>query len=545
MSSPVLSPTSAAAAVPAPESPSAPTPATASAAPARDARSLLDSLNKESDTTSDTTGQSSSSSSSGGGGWGWASWGASIVSTAIKAVEQVDVTTIRSTAEKLGQSVTKATSGGLDKVYETLDPEYVKDKDKIRAVDEQTTGETPADEGSGLEHIKQGATVASEAVFSTLDYASDFLGNAVLSGYRAVSAESAKISDKVEELKNDAKTRQVVESSGVLAKDVASHSLEALEQLGRKAMGVINETALNLLSSESEQKFEQTKKTISGASNAAADKALSAGVSAIDSQFEMEELLETLEEEGESDCLQDDSEVAQLVEELKSMELSKHTATALFKQMKQLVSALRDELAQKPEGADPEGKAEGEDSDRWKAVQENMFDTAQKTLSDLAEVACELLLRVSEVYLLRVAEEGDEDEGDGAGNKSPEELATSLRTVVHALLKELNYVGAACVASLAEQKDGMAARDGADDAALSADLKRSELRIFEDVALSLSYVQEAAVANRAILRLLLAKTVAREHKIVSATSEDATASSTDAVDASNDGLGNDDGKKKA
>ncbi|TPX48853.1 hypothetical protein SeMB42_g00836 [Synchytrium endobioticum] len=180
-----------------------------------DARALFD----EDDDDDDVAGHAASS-----GGWAaWGSWASRLADVASNTIAQTG-----------------------DKIYETLDPEYERQKLSLREREARARAMPGADNGDTPSHadtaalptldpleISKHAATAAEALLAKMDQGlntvSDAVGSTLFTGYR-------KIDETVDALRKDAATHHVVQQTKELSHDALASGLAALEGLGHSAM---------------------------------------------------------------------------------------------------------------------------------------------------------------------------------------------------------------------------------------------------------------------------------------------------------------------
>ncbi|KAJ3366985.1 hypothetical protein GGF32_000046 [Allomyces javanicus] len=418
-------------------------------------------------------------------GWGWASWGASLVTSAVKSLEQLDVNQVASTATRLGSTVTQVATKGIDRVYATLDPEFQGDEaaQPSTSIENDTSAgssdaqreratadaDAPAPEDD-VERLKRTAGHAAETVLSsidkTFDFASDLLGNAVMTGYRTVASETSKVTKRVEELATDPTMSHAVAQS----RGLASQGIGALEHLGKTAFDVISGVRPTAEASSLSAYFERAMgaqhlealQTIASETQAKLAASPQAAVSdyvakckTLDEQLNLEAFLDTLDQ---------DTQITNGFDELATaaQKLDMHGADQVVDQLKQLTTAAR----------------ESRD-----------HATVRQHLADFAALACEQLLRAAEELLLKIAAEEVVDAVTAA---------SALRTIVTVLLQGLQVIGNLYAANL----------DGGDET-LSPD------QIDDDTSMSMSYVQEAMEAVATVLKLALSRSVGQTESAAS------------------------------
>ncbi|KAI9143186.1 hypothetical protein BKA69DRAFT_1123336 [Paraphysoderma sedebokerense] len=535
----------------------------------KDPRSVLDSLSET---------PSTSSQNEASGGWGWASWGASILTTAVKTIEQnVDVNTLKTTAERLGTNIKSVTTEGLDKVYGTLDPDFEKEKQRSQPEsaenDPEKSEPTEGREQSlTTEDLKQTAAEATETVLQTIDktfdFATDLLGNAVLTGYKFVNSESSKLSQRVEGIKSQADKSELVHQSKEVSEKAVKDGLGALEFLGKKAMDVINETrkpllqtpgqnasaswsaeskkpktpaaitlkslfedncgnahlqALEMLSTESFAKFT----SISG--SLASNAVFQTDVETLEKNFDVDEVVEALEE-SEENILETDEAVEELVSLLTVMGLQKSTSSSQSKQLQAVIRKIEGSLKTIKDSAEENLASFESSADKNEAVKQSLEATLDKlrlsslhSLADFAEKGCEQILRLAEIFLMRIAElkMASGDQNNGKESKSAEELdavalSEKIRELVVKLLTETQYI---CVVyvnfvdDLSKQyKEWVDYNIGESGKNVEELLKLVESKgqlfnnnLFTEVGTSMSFIQEAMASILNIVKLLLAQ----------------------------------------
>ncbi|KAJ1512847.1 hypothetical protein HMI55_006086, partial [Coelomomyces lativittatus] len=349
--------------------------------------------------------------------WNFSTWGASLVSS------------VTSTAGKIGDSVSKATSTYLDDVYSTLDPEYktTKPTNSEEKGNSTHTAEKSSAEGqnvkgleSSLAHqaskITKVAGETAEGVMSTIDktfnFASGLLGNAVVSGYNVISSETSKLSKSLESYREDISTESkspILSHSREIVNNIATQGVDALEQVGKRAVNILTPTiqkkedlpnvpapsnplpnfstyfenhggsahlsALEMLSGES-----QLKLTISPLYNNPRFLEFS---NKIKGDMTMEEILDELDESREFDLLKIKTEMANSLENL-----GMHSS---------LTSIQMNEL-------DEVSKKILKDNSMQDTSPYSVLTTGFEDLSKLTTTLCEQMLRISEIFLLAITD---------------------------------------------------------------------------------------------------------------------------------------------
>ncbi|KAJ3369104.1 hypothetical protein GGF31_005563 [Allomyces arbusculus] len=449
-------------------------------------------------------------------GWGWASWGASLVTSAVKSLEQLDVNQVASTATRLGSTVTQVATKGIDRVYATLDPEFQHDEvaqppastenDTLTSSssdaqrERATAAETdvPATEDE-VERLKRTAGHAAETVLTsidkTFDFASDLLGNAVLTGYRTVASETSKVTKRVEELAADPTMSHAVAQS----RGLASQGIGALEQLGKTAFDVISgvrptaEKSASRLAAAGPTASSDTTVTSASLPSAPTNTAVPlVGLQSLSVYFEQAmgaqhlEALQTIASETQvklAASLQ--TAVPDYVAKCKTLDeqLNLESFLDTLDQDMQITNEF-DELATAAQKLDMHGADQAIDQLRQLTIaarESRDHATVRQHLAEFAALACEQLLRATEELLLKIA--ADESVDAVAA-------ASALRIIVTVLLQGLQVIGNLYAADL-----------GGSDETLSPD------QIDDDTSMSMSYVQEAMEAVATVLKLALSRSV--------------------------------------
>ncbi|KNE56207.1 hypothetical protein, variant [Allomyces macrogynus ATCC 38327] len=453
-------------------------------------------------------------------GWGWASWGASLVTSAVRSLEQLDVNQVASTATRLGSTVTQAATKSIDRVYATLDPEFQHDEaaqpsastdndasaGSSDAQRERATAEpdAPAAEDE-VERLKRTAGHAAETVMSsidkTLDFASDLLGNAVLTGYRTVASETSKATKRVEELAADPTLSQAVAQS----RGLASQGIGALEQLGKTAFDVISGVRPTAESSASRSADTGPAASVDRAAAPAsslsaptnADVPL-AGLQSLSVYFELAmgaqhlEALQTIASETQVKLAANpQAAVPDYVAKCKTLDeqLNLEPFLDTLDQDTQITNEF-DELAAAAQKLDMHGTDQAVDQLKQltaAARESRDHATVRQHLAEFTALACEQLLRAAEELLLKIAAEESVD---------AVAAASALRTIVTVLLQGLQVIGNLYSADL----------DGSNET-LSPD------QIDDDTSMSMSFVQEAMEAVATVLKLALSRLVGQTESV--------------------------------
>ncbi|KNE54561.1 hypothetical protein AMAG_00530 [Allomyces macrogynus ATCC 38327] len=455
-------------------------------------------------------------------GWGWASWGANLVTSAVKSLEQLDVNQVASTATRLGSTVTQVATKGIDRVYATLDPEFQHDEaaqppastenDRLAGSSSDTQRErataakpdAPVAEDE-VERLKRTAGHAAETVLSsidkTFDFASDLLGNAVLTGYRTVASETSKVTKRVEELATDpTMTHAVAQSRGL-----ASQGIGALEQLGKTAFDVIS--GVRPTTESSANRSAPAGPAASSDMTAAPASSLSApvnaavplvGLQSLSTYFEQAmgaqhlEALQTIASETQVKlAASPQAAVPDYVAKCKTLDeqLNLESFLDTLDQDTQITNEF-DELATAAQKLDMHGADQAADQLKQlttTARESRDHATARQHLAKFAALACEQLLRAAEELLLKIA--ADESVDAVAA-------ASALRTIMTVLLQGLQVIGTLYAGDL----------DGIDET-LSAD------QIDDDTSMSMSYVQEAMEAVATVLKLALCRSMGQTESV--------------------------------
>ncbi|KNE56208.1 hypothetical protein AMAG_02042 [Allomyces macrogynus ATCC 38327] len=474
-------------------------------------------------------------------GWGWASWGASLVTSAVRSLEQLDVNQVASTATRLGSTVTQAATKSIDRVYATLDPEFQHDEaaqpsastdndasaGSSDAQRERATAEpdAPAAEDeverlkvcffklsvrasrltSEIVLMQRTAGHAAETVMSsidkTLDFASDLLGNAVLTGYRTVASETSKATKRVEELAADPTLSQAVAQS----RGLASQGIGALEQLGKTAFDVISGVRPTAESSASRSADTGPAASVDRAAAPAsslsaptnADVPL-AGLQSLSVYFELAmgaqhlEALQTIASETQVKLAANpQAAVPDYVAKCKTLDeqLNLEPFLDTLDQDTQITNEF-DELAAAAQKLDMHGTDQAVDQLKQltaAARESRDHATVRQHLAEFTALACEQLLRAAEELLLKIAAEESVD---------AVAAASALRTIVTVLLQGLQVIGNLYSADL----------DGSNET-LSPD------QIDDDTSMSMSFVQEAMEAVATVLKLALSRLVGQTESV--------------------------------
>ncbi|KAI3640235.1 hypothetical protein MIR68_001113 [Amoeboaphelidium protococcarum] len=488
----------------------------------QNAPSLVDEVDQSSDIKEQQSEKQQQEQPSAGG---WSSWLTSAIS-AVQESLQDDLNEISETAKDIGGKVTKVSDVVGTKVYTTLDGGQTVD---FRAADDQSVGggSDNVDDGDGQQvitspngSIMKGTEVVIKGLDSAMDFTSDLLGNAVLTSIKKLN--EVQIQDK---LKDGQVVGQVLFQNGV----------GALEAIG----SIIGNKTANLLA---ENRNQQKQKNMQ--QNKLKGRRLPR-IATVHDYFDDNcglahmQALEMLSEEAKSKTLVIQDVETSLVDQLLSQEKLQDGCIKLaidsehFNQASAFASESRDILQNVGVGnftqVDDMDKYQStvqikiqqkfeqyqaqmdkiNDQDNQGEERENVTDNftrqyqslCAQSLADIAEMSCEQILRLAEIFLMSIAEQqikaGEQSTSDRADNV--DKLCQNVEKLVVQMAKLL----AAC-ASLLNQNRSQFIEYAISHNVQCSKLQNLEKQIQSDFEICKSWVIDSALCLTSILKLMMA-----------------------------------------
>ncbi|KAI3653622.1 hypothetical protein MP228_001569 [Amoeboaphelidium protococcarum] len=458
---------------------------------------------------------------------GWSSWLTSAIS-AVQESLQDDLNDLSETAKDIGGKVTKVSDVVGSKVYTTLDGGQKVD---FRVADDQSVGGGAGgdnvDGGDGQQvitspngSIMKGTEVVIKGLDSAMDFTSDLLGNAVLTSIKKLN--EVQIQDK---LKDGQVVGQVLFQNGV----------GALEAIG----SIIGSKTANLLAEKRNQQKEKSMQQ-----NKLKGRRVPR-IATVHDYFDDNcglahmQALEMLSEEAKSKTLVIQDVDTSLVDQLLSQEKLQDGCSNLvidsehFDQASAFASEARDLLqnvgvgnftqvddmdkyqstlqikiqqkfeqyqAQMDKVNDQDAQGEERDNATDNFTRQYQSLCAQ-SLADIAEMSCEQILRLAEIFLMSIAEQqmkaGEQSTSDRADNV--EKLCQNVEKLVVQMVKLL----AAC-ASLLNQSRSQFIEYAISHNVQCSKLQNSEKQIQIDFEICKSWVIDSALCLTSILKLMMA-----------------------------------------
>lgn len=524
------------------------------------------------------------------GGWGgWGSWLSSTVKSVTSEFENPNLDSLLNKASSIGSNIRTVAARTVDNVYENLDPEYEREMQNARQTDgretetggasptNQDTDKTPKDgeaEQAELDvaaEMKKTASHAAENILQTIDktfdFASNALGTAVLGGYRKL--EQVKIKERLEHLQQDVTSSEVMH----VGENVVSSGLGALEALGRKAIDILNEERSPISpeargSAPAKSKGESAKATLNGffedncgnahiqalsmlsaecslrmtsiSSLAAGSPTATTTLKELEKIFDTDEMLEEVEEIDESICASEAGmrEMNLLVDRMGLKASSQlRQLQAIMRNLENVVE-VETEQFQKDLAAAITAASSTSAEDKMKLYVKDILNSSLlktytngiRSLANFAEKSCEQILRISEAFLMRIAEDKLMYNASEANHADPKpeaakdiitakEYGTSLRKLTVQLLTETQYVSTLYIRCLAKLVETAKNKSGDEllvplekDQAERMAGKLTELndQLYTDAGQAMTFVQDAMHSNLTILKLMLLQQLANE-----------------------------------
>ncbi|TPX34539.1 hypothetical protein SmJEL517_g02891 [Synchytrium microbalum] len=376
----------------------------------------------------------------------WGSWGSSLSSF---------VNVAQSTLAKQA-----------DRLYESLDPEYEREKMSIRDREARTkalstpldadaiTPDPKADTQQPIDPI-HAVSHAAEALLSKMDEGlnsvSDAVGNSLFSGYKKI--EEAKIGEKVLALQNHAANHEMLQQSRDLSQDALSSGLAALEGLGQQAMNFFGSrptqapTKLTKQQTSSTKTFSSVFNESEGGASFIAIESLSTSASSqvttliskssktadmkdIDQAFDVDSMLEDAESISERP-FSDDKEFDSLVNSLKGLTAQ---APTILTKIKEAIRPCESSTSEKLRFFNVLYEKKLPSDTTIEEFIDGLYLDALAVLVSSVESWCTLVLRVAESQLMSVSETSDKPKAVD----SVSEIMESLRTASIAMINVIN-----------------------------------------------------------------------------------------------------------
>ncbi|KND03844.1 uncharacterized protein SPPG_01300 [Spizellomyces punctatus DAOM BR117] len=424
---------------------------------------------------------------SGWGGWGgWSNFSSALSGAAHAVTEAIEKSDVAKTASVIGKNIKKTTIDSFDKVYEAIDPDYLREQElkreaatrngivpqsedaeetQAREVPQEKDISTPAlnaAKGIGSAAVEGVETVLT-SIDKVFDSASSALGNTFMAGYKKI--EEAKLGEKAKQ--TFTKVTREVQQSTVLQDGmhsggaVVKETIGALESFGEKAFNFLG---LNQLDADSDTrapaKFRQVTiqsvfENNSGTAHLQALEMLStesqvrvsalhpdqarSEIATIEALLTIDNIADEAAALGEYSVDSEDG-AKELMKLLHDLGVENGSQVRAVTQIVSEAQIFRDEQVVVYEKEIESVAADGEPNDVTSATEEFMMTTygeAMNSLAAIGEKSCEQILRVAEELLMRIAEERlkyssetPKDLTASTATLSSTELAKRLRQVV-------------------------------------------------------------------------------------------------------------------
>ncbi|KAJ3045231.1 hypothetical protein HDV00_011103 [Rhizophlyctis rosea] len=430
----------------------------------------------------------------------------------------------------------------MDKVYEQLDPDYDRDIPNAGQAEEDLHASTLAtDSNAPQKDLQQTAAEGVEtflsAIDKTFDYASNTLGNTLLTGYKKLEEANlgerarAAVNNITRDIDQSMRANQTVQSGGA----VLNQTFNALESLGKTAVNMVGAQARQTWSDESaeDKAVKPSRPTIerlfednAGSAHLQALQALanestskfrtlqpdraSTQLSEINTLLNPDTILEDAETHAGGSLIVEE-DVQNLLDKLKALDIEDTTQIrALSDLLKPLggswsedkVAAFTKDLSML--------RGEESDSDASLQATKDLLDSiaqeATQLLASFTEKSCEQILRIAESLLLRAnkLQDGTSDE-DEEKSWSAVDAAGALQAFVAVVISETTWASDMYVRTLQgleiafkEQHREMPAVTKA----ISHAVESLEATVARCTEFATSTVQEAAEYVTPILKLV-------------------------------------------